>query len=201
MKLYMHPGSPNSRRARIAARLVQADLEEVFIDPSKGDNRTPDYLALNPMGKVPTLVRPDGRPLLESHAIAAYLTAGTAAAPEAARDDLLRWQLFDAAHFAGPLGTLTFQHLFAPEPDPAVVERALKEYRRYAAVIEAALPEGDGYLLGDAPTIADTGLAASLTYAPMSGVPLDETPRIAAWRTRLEALPALLDTAPPPRTG
>ena len=198
MKLYMHPGSPNSRRARIAARLAKRNVDEVVVNVVAGENRSVEYLALNPMGKVPTLVREDGQPLLESHAIAAFLARGTPASPESFDADIRQWQHFDAAHFAPPLGTLTFQHLFAPSPDEAAVAEALAQYRRFAEILDKALAD-QPFLLGDTPTIADAGLAASLTYADMTQVPLDETPKLMEWRQRLEAMPAFSETRPPPR--
>ncbi len=141
MQLYIHPASPNARRARIAARLCNVEVDETVVDLAKGETRTPEYLALNPMGKVPTLVKDDGGALLESHAIAHYLASGTRALPQGQLDQVLRWQFFDAAHLAPPLGTLTFQHLFRETPDAEAVESALADYRRYAAVVEAALQQ------------------------------------------------------------
>lgn len=196
MKLYMHPGSPNSRRARIAARLAQVQLQEVAVDVAAGDNRSPEYLALNPMGKVPTLVTDDGTTVLESYAIGWHVARETDAAPLARHDELLRWQFFDACHFARPLGTLTFEHLFRPAPDAAVVSEALREWERYAAVLEAALRRGD-FIVGSAPTIADAALGASMTYATACQLPLADYPRIAAWHERCTALDAFLQTAPP----
>ena len=199
MKLYMHPGSPNSRRARAAARLANADVDEVIVDVAKGENRTRDYLALNPMGKVPTLVATDGRVVLESYAIGVELARGTKALPDDRLPEVLRWQFFDACHFARPLGTLTYENLFAKAKHEDTVAAAIEEWRRYAAVAEATLERGPFLLSGDTPTLADVALAASLTYADVSGVPLDDFPNLKRWRTRLEALPAFEQTRPPQR--
>lgn len=84
--------------------------------------------------------------------------------------------------------------MFAQEVDEAAVKSALVAFARYAAVVEAAL-EGP-FLLGDKVSIADVGLVYSLTYAEMTGVPLDDTPRLAAWRARTEDMAALADTRP-----
>jgi glutathione S-transferase len=199
MKLYMHPGSPNSRRARAAARLAEADVEEVLVDVARGENRTRDYLALNPMGKVPTLVADDGRVILESYAIGVELGRSTSLLPDDRLPEVLRWQFFDACHFARPLGTLTYEHLFAKVPDKNNVAAALEDWRRYAAVVEAALERGPYLVPGDKPTLADVALAASLTYGDKSGVPLADFPNLAQWRTTLESLPAFTDTRPPQR--
>lgn len=201
MKLYIHPGSPNSRRARIAARLAGAQVEEVIVDVPAGDNRTREYLALNPMGKVPTLAtkgESDGeRVVLESYAIGVELALGTPLFPKGEEAQVLRWQFFDACHFAPPLGTLTFQNLFAPEPDAEAVARAIEDWKRYAAVVETAL-EGKTWLVGDqGPTLADVALFASLTYADVTGVPLADFPNLARWRAALEDRPEVAATKPP----
>jgi len=59
MKLYMNPLSPNVRRVRITAAVLQADLQEITLDFAKGEHKRPEYLALNPNGAVPTLVDGD----------------------------------------------------------------------------------------------------------------------------------------------
>ncbi|MEM6996978.1 MAG: glutathione binding-like protein, partial [Myxococcota bacterium] len=107
-------------------------------------------------------------------------------------------QFFDACHFAGPLGTLTFQHLFRPAPDPDAVEAATKEWRRYAAVAEAALQDSDTLVPGGV-TLADVALFASLTYADVNAAPLSDFPNLARWRTMLGARPGFAQTAPPSR--
>jgi len=200
MKLYIHPGSPNSRRARLAARLVGADVEEVLVDVPAGANRTREYLALNPMGKVPTLELGSGGVVLESYAIGVALCTGTDALPAARLSEVLRWMFFDACHFAPPLGTLTFQNMFAPQPDADAVARATEDWKRYAAVVETAL-SGQRFLLGDErPTLADISLTASLTYAEAASFPLEGFENIVRWRTAMETLPEAQETLPPRRS-
>ena len=77
MKLYSSPLSPNGKRARICAAELGLALEDAPIDFARGDARSPDYLALNPMGKVPTLT--DGAFVLwESAAVLFYLASKNA---------------------------------------------------------------------------------------------------------------------------
>ncbi len=196
LELFIHPGSPNARRARLAARLAANPVTETLVDVAKGENRTRSYLALNPMGKVPTLRLPDGTALWESRAIAARLAQGTSALPDSQRAQIDRWQFFDACHFSEPLGTLVFQRMFSATEDPQKVQVALQAYQQNAAVVEAHL-NNSAYLTGDTPTIADTCLLASLTYAEATQLPLDQTPRLRDWRAGLEARPELGATRPP----
>ena len=196
MKLYIHPGSPNSRRARLAARLAGVDLEEIIVDVPGGANRTREYLALNPMGKVPTLVTDDGRVVLESYAIGVALCTGTDLLPPERLPEILRWMFFDACHFAPPLGTLTFQNMFAPQPDADAVARACKEWKRYAAVVETTLADRRYLLDDDRPTLADVALTATLTYAEPASFPLDGLDNLVRWRATMEELPAARQTLP-----
>jgi glutathione S-transferase len=85
MKLYTFPPSPNARKvAAVIAHLHLTDIEHSLIRLQKGEHRHPDYLAINPMGKVPALR--DGDLLLwESNAIAQYLAERAGAAFEALR--------------------------------------------------------------------------------------------------------------------
>lgn len=179
----------------MAAVLSGVDLEEIVVDVPAGANRTREYLSLNPMGKVPTLVTDDDRVILESYAIGVHLCAGTPALPEERVPETLRWLFFDACHFGPPLGTLTFQNMFAPQADPDAVDQASEEWKRYAAVVETTLADR-GFLLGDQPTLADVALLASLTYAEAAAFPLDAFDNLVRWRTAMEALPAAQQTLP-----
>jgi glutathione S-transferase len=74
IKLYGFAGSPNVRKVTLLAAALDIPLTHVPLDFSKGDFRSPDYLAKNPNGKVPT-IDDDGFVLWESAAILRYLAA------------------------------------------------------------------------------------------------------------------------------
>lgn len=192
MKLYMNPLSPNVRRVRLTAAVLGLDLEEVALDFTRGEHKTPDYLAINPNGAVPTLVDGDFV-LTESRAIMQYLARGTDLLPEdaRARADVARWQFWDAAHFAPHTGALVFEKLIKPmfgmgDPDPRKVEEALAGFRRFGAVLDQHL-DGKRYLVGDALTIADLTIACSLMYARQTDAPLGELPHVTSWLSRVSA--------------
>src|SRR3954447_12801204 len=113
MKLYHNPLSPNVRRVRLTAAVLGISLDEHKVDFAKGEHKTPEYLALNPNGAVPTLVDGDFV-LTESRAIMQYLAAkrpesGLLPREERARAEVTRWQFWDASHFSPHLGTLVFE--------------------------------------------------------------------------------------------
>ena len=102
MKLYGFPPSPNTWKVRAVAAHIGIPLELALVDLSKGQQRTPEYLALNPTGRTPTLV--DGELVLwESTAIMHYLANQK---PNSlwpnnarARADIMRWQSWQLAHW------------------------------------------------------------------------------------------------------
>ena len=104
MRLYYHPLSSNSRRVLLTAYHLGLDLELVALDLSKGEHKAPEYLRLNPNGRVPLLV--DGEFYLwESHAIMQYLADKSLEQdiyPQgiSARGDVNRWLFWSASHFA-----------------------------------------------------------------------------------------------------
>lgn len=198
MKLYHNPLSPNARRARLTVAQLEIPVEEILVDFRKGEHKRPEYLALNPNGAVPTLVDGDFA-LTESRAIMQYLAeqkpeAGLLPKDARGRADVLRWQFWDAAHFAIAIRQVVFEKVIKPnfgmgEPDPAKIAEGLAEYRRYAAVLNQRLARSP-YVVGQTLTLADLTLGASLMYANAIDLPLAETAELSAWFGRITALPA-----------
>ena len=196
MKLYYNPLSPNVRRARLTVAVLGIEVEEKLLDFSKGEHKSPEFLALNPNGAVPTLVDGDFV-LTESRAIMQYLAAkkpesGLLPRDEQSRADVTRWQFWDAAHFSPQLGTLAFEKIIKGmmglgEPDAAKIQEALTNFRRFASVLEQRL-NGKMFVVGNALTIADLTLAASLMYAAQTEAPVSEFPNLQSWLSRITAL-------------
>jgi glutathione S-transferase len=202
MKLYCHPASHNARRVLALIKHLALDVEICEVDLFQGATRKPDYLAMNPFGGVPALQ--DGDFLLtESNAIMQYLAAQKPNAlwPEDTRlrADITRWQFWQTAQFGLACYGLLVEHLLkgmrGQEPDAAKVEDALARFHRSAAIMEAHLGKHD-YLVGDQLTLADLSLAADLTYAAPSRLPLENYPHIQSWYERVSALPAWQATQP-----
>jgi glutathione S-transferase len=204
MKLYMNPRSPNVRRVRLTAAVLGLQLEEKNLDFAKGEQKEPEFLALNSNGAVPTLVDGDFV-LTESRAIMQYLASkkpesGLLPRDEQARADVTRWQFWDSSHFSPQMGTLAFQRVLKPMmgmggPDAGKIEEALTNFRRFAAVLNKRL-DGKQYVVGDSVTLADLTLASSLMYAKQADVPLAEFPNIQAWFSRISNMDAWTKTNP-----
>ena len=198
MKLYHHPVSNNCRRVLIAADLLVSDLELEEVDLMSGKNREPAFLALNPNGKVPTLVDRDTR-LWESNAIIQYLADkhdGTEVYPRdpSRRANIGRWQFWAAAHLGPNVDTLAFERAFKKalgfgESDERAIAEAAKGAERFLQVLDESLA-GRQYLAGDTLTLADVSLIATLSYPDAAGLALQDYPNVKAWRDRLEAMDA-----------
>jgi glutathione S-transferase len=202
MKLYYFE-TPNARKACAVARYLNTPLEFVRVDLTKGEHKAPAFLAINPNGKVPALEDGDVR-LWESAAIMCYLAnrAGSSLWPKdpARQVDVIRWLSWDAMHFSRHGGTLFFQRVIKPhfrlgEPDLAAIDEAMGFFRQFAGVLNSHL-EGQGYVVGDALTVADFALASFLPHAHEAKLPLDEFPEIRRWYAQLEQLPAWREPFP-----
>ncbi|MEL7507587.1 MAG: glutathione S-transferase family protein [Cyanobacteria bacterium J06554_1] len=203
MKLYYFPPSPNSRRAQVVAVYLELSVELALINLPQGDQRTADFLALNPTGRIPVLQ--DGDFVLwESNAIMQYLASqvSTPLWPDDAqqRADIMRWQSWQLAHWAKGCQPLNYERLVKKvlqlgEPDPQVEQQALKTFHKEAQVLNTHLADRE-YLVNNTLTLADFSVAGDLTYAVPAQFPLGEYPHIRAWYDRIEALPAWQQTAP-----
>ncbi|MBE9102690.1 glutathione S-transferase family protein [Vacuolonema iberomarrocanum] len=203
MKLYYFPPSPNTSKVHAVALHLQLPLELQFVDISKGESHTPEFLKLNPTGRTPVLQ--DGDFILwESTAIMLYLASQVSNAlwPDdiKTRADILRWQSWQLAHWYQACQTLSYENyvkglLQQGEPDPQMIKRANEQFHQEAIVLNQHLAERD-YLVGDTLTLADFSVASDLTYAELGQFPLEPYPHIRAWYARIEQLPAWKKTAP-----
>src|SRR5580692_4193399 len=144
MKLYYFP-SPNPQKIRFALNELGLDCETVAVDLTKGEQRAPEFLALNPCARVPVLV--DGElKLWESHAILAYLGEKTGRlwpTTPARRADALRWLFFLTSAISPPATEVAFNRiavkLSGGTPDEAAIARGEKALPDPVRVIEQHL--------------------------------------------------------------
>ncbi|MFK2890671.1 glutathione S-transferase family protein [Dyella flagellata] len=205
MKLY-YAHTMNPRKTCAVAKYLGSPVDYIRVDLAQGEQRTPEFLALNPNGKVPLLVDGDLH-LWESTAIMAHLAvkAGSELWPaEAVRQvEVLRWLSWDLSHFARHGGTLYFEHHIKPlifgrdEPTQAAVEEANGFYKRFATVLDNHLAQHT-YLAGEKLSIADFGVGGLLPWANEARLPIEGFANIARWHERLMALPAWRDPFPEP---
>lgn len=195
MKLY-YAETMNPRKACAVACYLKSPVEFVHVDLGKGEHHRPDFLAINPNGKVPALL--DGQhSLWESNAIMGYLArqAGSDLWPDDQHlIDLMRWLSWDLEHFSRYTGTLYFEFLIKPHfgiggADAGQVAEATGYFRKYATVLNDHLSTHD-YLVCDRLTIADFAVAITLPYASQAHIPLGDFLAVARWHDRLNELDA-----------
>ena len=196
MKLYFCPGS---RAVRSAWLLFELDVDfelhrfERLGDPAM---RTPEYLALNPNGRIPTL-EDDGQIISESTAIAQYIAARYGQGrlvPEVTSPDYgayLQWLHYAEGMIMPPMNNYVVETiLLKPERrSEEHANRALKLMNRTLQAVDAQL-EGRDYLIGDF-TVADTITGHACVMCAKFGVDMSALPNVKAYVDRLNARPAL----------
>jgi glutathione S-transferase len=202
MKLYLFP--PSARVLGIVAlkNHLALDCEMQPIDLGRGDQLTPQYLALNPNKKMPTL-EDDGFVLWESNAILFYMAAkrpdtGLWPSDLKGQADVLRWLAWESAHWdAESCGMVAYEKasktvLGLGPPDPAFIARGEQNFSRFAAVLNDSL-RGKTWLIGERLTIADFSVGGFVPSAERMGLPVGNFPEILRWYTGLATLPAWQD--------
>ncbi|CAM5519778.1 Disulfide-bond oxidoreductase YfcG [Mycolicibacterium aubagnense] len=188
--------TPNGHKASIMLEETGLPYEVQIVDIEAGEQRAPEFLALNPNNKIPVIVDPDkGRTVFESGAILHYLADRSGVLvpdSDAERVQVQSWTLFQAAHVGPTLGQLWNYKIFAPEKIPYVIGRFEAEANRVFRVLESQLSR-HAHIVGDAYGIADVmtwpWIHAGLTKL---GLSLDATPSLARWYMAIGARPAVL---------
>lgn len=192
MKLYGFAGT-RSQRALWGLKEVDADFEFISVNLLEGEHKRPDYLRLNPAGKVPVLVDGD-RVIPESAAIVLYLAdkypeKGLLPDDLDERAQVYRWTMFAVTELEQPLWRIT-RHSFLYPPEqrsPADIELARNDFTTMAAILEKHL-DGREFIVGDRLTVADCVTAYLIDWAGEVQL-LDGFPRLRAYLERLYARP------------
>jgi glutathione S-transferase len=199
LRFYHHPLSVFARRVRIALLEKRIEHEPIEVDLAKGAHRKPEYLALNPYGRVPT-IDDDGFVLYESAAILLYLEATRPASPLLPPDTRgraladMHLRLCDG-QLARPAVSILFPTRFLPQErwDRPAMARAKADIEQPLVIVEQTLDARD-YLVGKDFSVADIGYLPFLQFLPLMAI--EPGPRVAAWRKRLLDRPSALATAP-----
>lgn len=191
--------SGNCYKVSLFLTLVGAEWEPVLVDIYAGQARTPEFLALNPMGEVPVLqtpTGPDGRRevLTQTGAILTRLARDVGrfgGESPAEQDEILRWLLWDNHKLTHFTAAQRFMANFLPEAqrDPTLL--AFFDGRRRVAmkILEGRLGAQEWVALPNRPTIADLSCCAYLFWLEMVGDAEANWPATARWLDRIRALP------------
>lgn len=197
MKLYALALSPFAARARLALRLKGLDYD--MLSPPGGSTRSPDYLAINPIGKLPVLVTDDGLVIPESEAIIDYLEYSFPT-PSLTPDDPAQRARMDVIIrsfelYATPALFRLFQQMDPATRDEARCAAEIAQWRNGLALTEHFVDDGDGFAAGPHPGKADCILLPSLQLCGVTaaifglGDIVADYPRLAAYRARARSHP------------
>ncbi len=204
LQLYSLP-TPNGVKVSIMLEEIGLPYEPHTIDIGKNESWTPEFLSLNPNGKIPAILDPDGpggKPLglFESGAILLYLAEKSGAllpADAALRYETIQWVFFQMASVGPMFGQLGYFFKFAGKEieDKRPLERYRNETKRLLGVLETRL-EGRRWIMGDDYTIADISLIGWVRnligfYGARDLVDFDALERVPAWLERALARPAV----------
>ncbi|WP_325089137.1 glutathione S-transferase family protein [Burkholderia contaminans] len=192
MKLYGFAGT-RSQRALWGLKELDADFEFISVNLLQGEHKRPEFLRLNPAGKVPVLV--DGDLVIpESAAIVLYLAdkypqKALLPVDPALRAEAYRWVMFAVTELEQPLWRIT-RHSFIYPPEkrsPADIELAREDFRAMAAILDKHL-EGREFIVGDTLTVADCVTAYLIDWAGECNL-IESFPQLRAYLERLYARP------------
>jgi GST-like protein len=204
LQLYSLP-TPNGVKVSIALEEIGLPYEPHLVDIGKNESWTAEFLALNPNGKIPAIIDPDGpggKPigLFESGAILLYLAEKTGKLlPHDAvrRYETIQWVFFQMAAIGPIFGQVGFFHKFAGREieDKRPLERYRLESKRLLGVLETRL-DGRQWIMDDEYTIADISLLGWVRnlvgfYGARDLVEFDTLKQVPAWLERGLARPAV----------
>ena len=192
MQLYDSLISGNGYKIRLLLSMLGRAYDRIEVDILKGESRTPDYLTLNPNGRIPLLVLDDGRALAESNAILYYLANGAPCFPADpfAQAAVLQWMCFEQYSHEPYIAVARFwlEHLeMTPEREAALAEKKVQGYKALD-VMEGHLSDRD-WFVDDSMSIADIALYAYTHVADEGGFDLAPYPAIRAWLGRIASAP------------
>jgi len=192
MKLYEFAPT-RSIRARWILQELDADFESVVVNLVTGDHRRPEFLRINPTGRIPVLVDGD-QVITESAAIVLYLAEKDPAKRFLPNDvmeraQLYRWLMFAVTELEQPLWRISRHTGIYPEEKrlPAEVHLAQQDFREMAAVLEAHM-RGREFVVGDKVTAADFVTAYTLDWGTRARL-LDGFTNLAGYVERMYARP------------
>jgi GST-like protein len=204
IQLYSFP-TPNGVKVSIMLEEIKLPYEQHLIDIGKNETWTPEFLSLNPNGKIPAIIDPDGpggRPigLFESGAILLYLAEKTGQflpSDPALRYETIAWVFFQMAAIGPMFGQLGYFHKFAGREleDKRPRDRYQTESKRLLGVLESRL-NGRSWIMGDDYTIADISMLGWVRnligfYEARELVDFDSLRNVPTWLEQGLARPAV----------
>jgi GST-like protein len=191
--LYTAP-TPNGHKASIMLEELGVPYKVIPVNLMAGEQKKPDYVKLNPNGRIPTLVDHDndGFAVFESGAILIYLAekhGRLLPVDVKGRSRVIQWLMFQMSGIGPMQGQANVFFRYLPEKIQVAIDRYQHETRRLYEVLETRL-EGRDYLC-DEYSIADIANFTWVNIHAWAGVEIKSLPRLSAWRERIRERPAV----------
>lgn len=186
--------TPNGWKASICLEEMQLPYELHVLELMKGEQKQPDYLRINPNGRIPTIVDRDNDDfaVFESGAILLYLAekSGRFYPTDArGRSTVMQWLMFQMSAVGPMMGQAGVFFRYAPEKIPYAIDRYQREVRRLFGVLDERLSAHE-YLAGDY-SIADIATWPWVQGSSWVGVPYDEFLHLKRWVEVIRQRPAV----------
>ncbi|GJL87219.1 MAG: glutathione S-transferase [Minwuia thermotolerans] len=202
MEILADPITVNCRKVLAGLKLIGSDYTLTKIDYFQGEQKSPEYMAINPNASIPAL-RDGDLVLWESNAILQYAAdrSGNAQAYPTdlkVRADVNRWLLWECGAWFPSCYVYLVENCVKPllgaETDPAALEAEAENFHKLAGILNTRLGESP-WVCGDQPTIADVVVAAPMHLHGWQKLPLDRHANVVKWMTeRVEKTPWWQDT-------
>ena len=185
--------TPNGHKVSIALEELALPYEMHVLSLGKLEQKDPQYLKINPNGRIPTIVdrEADDFAVFESGAILVYLAEKTGRllpADPKGRSRVMQWLMFQMGGIGPMMGQANVFYRYFPEKIQPAIDRYQGETRRLFTVLDTRLADAE-YLAGDF-SIADIANWAWVRTHDWSGVSIDGLPNLARWMDTLAARPA-----------
>jgi len=183
--------TPNGWKVSIMLEELGLDYKLFPINLSDGQQKSEDFLKINPNGKIPVIRDTDtGQVIFESGAILIYLAEKTGQLmPKEQKYEVLQWLMFQMGGIGPMMGQANVFYRYFPEKIPAVIERYHNEVKRLFGVLDKHLEHND-YLAGDY-SIADIANWSWVHIAFWAGVELEEFSHLNKWVEKIGKRPAV----------
>ncbi|MCM3563009.1 glutathione S-transferase family protein [Hydrogenophaga intermedia] len=185
--------TPNGHKVSIALEELGLPYTLQVLDLTAGEQKRPEFLAINPNGRIPAIVdrEADDFAVFESGACLIYLAEKTGRlmpTDAKGRSRVLQWLMFQMGGIGPMMGQANVFFRYFPEKIPAAIERYQGETKRLFRVLDGHLKDHE-YLAGDY-SIADIANWAWVRTHRWSGVDIDDLPHLKRWRDAIRARPA-----------
>ena len=191
IKIHVNPASTPALSVMFAANACGIEHEVMMVDLGAQAHRTPEYLKINPVGKVPALSDGDFH-LFESGAILRYLARKSKSelypVEYQARARVDQWVDYVAHHVRSPFSRVHFNRMFAKmfgeQPDEASIALGLKFLSVSLPIVDAQISK-QGYVASEQMSLADIALLATLDPCEILGIDLRAYTALLQWRDTL----------------